>query len=74
MDGVLPGMVSRPSLRQLQRPTGYLDQWVWTRLAKAAEGRPQNPMGSDALQQLRSAQRLRVWRFRYQPLTTPTPF
>ena len=38
-----------------QRPTVYLDQWVWIRLASAAQGRPREPGDVVALEAVRRA-------------------
>ena len=40
---------------QSYRPSAYLDQWVWIRLARAAAGKPDTPGDVDALQQLMAA-------------------
>jgi hypothetical protein len=37
---------------QSYRPSAYLDQWVWIRLARAANGKPDAPSDSDLLQAL----------------------
>ena len=38
-----------------RRPSVYLDQWVWIRLAKARVGRPKDPVDADALDAVRRA-------------------
>lgn len=40
---------------QSYRPTAYLDQWVWIRLARAAVGKPDAPSDPELLQALVSA-------------------
>ena len=37
------------------RPSVYLDQWVWIRLAKASSGKPTSPTDLDLLESLKSA-------------------
>lgn len=40
---------------QSYRPSVYLDQWVWIRLARAAAGKPDTPRDSELLEALRDA-------------------
>lgn len=46
------GLVTSESGLQSYRPTAYLDQWVWIRLARAASGQPDAPGDPELLKAL----------------------
>ena len=42
-------------INEANRPTVYMDQWVWIRLAQASKGRPQDPKDNAVLEAVRAA-------------------
>jgi hypothetical protein len=46
------GLVTSESGLQSYRPTAYLDQWAWIRLARAASGKPDAPGDPELLKAL----------------------
>lgn len=46
------GAVNAQAGLQSYRPTAYLDQWVWIRMARAASGKPDDPCDPKLLEAL----------------------